>query len=150
MTGVTDSDSTASGQAVVPVVNYFVPAGQSPHLLAWVCDSCGARYLERRNGCGRCAGRAFTRQPVPGSGTVKTYTVVWRNAPTVATPFVSCCVDLGEGLVVKSNLVGIDPAAVDPGVLGQPVELVTSDLGTDAAGTVARTFEFTLTNGVAP
>jgi uncharacterized protein len=138
-----NSDSTT----VVPVVNYFVPDAQSPHLLAWVCDSCGARYLERRNGCGRCAGTAFTRRPVSGSGTVKTYTVVWRNAPSVATPFVSCVVDLGDGLVVKSNLVGIDPALVDPGVLGQPVELVTSDLGTDAAGTVARTFEFTLVNG---
>jgi uncharacterized OB-fold protein len=136
--------------AVVPVVNYFVPEAQSPHLLAWVCDGCDARYLERRNGCGRCGGRAFTRQSVSGSGTVKTYTVVWRNAPTVATPFVSCVVDLGEGLVVKSNLIGIDPAAVDPSVLGQPVELVTSDLGTDADGTVARTFEFKLANGVTP
>ncbi len=138
------------GHGIVPVVNYLVPEGQSPHLLALVCDGCGARYLERRNGCGRCAGRAFTRQPVSGSGTVKTYTVVWRNAPTVATPFVSCVVDLGEGLVVKSNLVGIDPTAVDPKVLGQPVELVTSDLGTDADGTVARTFEFKLANGVRP
>jgi uncharacterized protein len=142
-----NSDSTTAGQAVVPVVNYFVPEAQLPHLLAWICDSCGARYLERRNGCGRCAGTAFTRQPVAGSGTVKTYTVVWRNAPNVATPFVSCVVDLGGGLVVKSNLIGIDPAAVDPRVLGQPVELVASDLGTDADGTVARTFTFRLTNG---
>jgi uncharacterized protein len=144
------SDSTTPGQAVVPVVNYFVPESPSPHLLAWICDGCGARYLERRNGCGRCAGIAFTRQPVPVSGTVKTYTVVWRNAPNVATPFVSCVVDLGEGLVVKSNLVGIDPACVDPSVLGEPVELVASDLGTDAEGTVARTFEFKLVNGVTP
>jgi uncharacterized protein len=138
------------GHRIVPVVSYFMPEGQPPHLLAWVCDSCDARYLERRNGCGRCAGRAFTRQPVSGSGTVKTYTVVWRNAPTVATPFVSCLVDLGEGLLVKSNLVGIDPAAVDPRVLGQPVELVASDLGTDADGTVARTFAFKLMNRVTP
>lgn len=137
-------------EAVVPVVNYLVLDEQSPHLLAWVCDGCGAKYLERRNGCGRCGGRAFSRHPVSGAGTVKTYTVVWRNAPTVATPFVSCVVDLDEGLVVKSNLVGIDPAAVDPSILGQPVKLVTSDLGTDADGTAARTFEFTLANGVTP
>jgi uncharacterized protein len=143
-------ESTTAAQSVIPVVNYFVPEAQKPHLLAWVCDSCGARYLERRNGCGRCAGIAFTRQPVPGSGTVKTYTVVWRNAPSVATPFVSCVVDLGDGLVVKSNLIGIDPASVDPRVLGQPVELVTSDLGTDADGTVARTFAFRLVNGATP
>jgi uncharacterized protein len=142
VTGMANSES-----AVVPVVNYFVPDAASPHLVAWVCDGCGAKYLERRNGCGRCAGTAFARQPVPGEGTVKTYTVVWRNAPTVQTPFVSCVVDLGDGLVVKSNLVGIDPAAVDPGVLGKPVELVASDLGTDADGTVARTFAFKLVDG---
>jgi uncharacterized OB-fold protein len=147
VTGTANSDSETAGQAVVPVVDYFVPVAQSPHLLAWICDSCGARYLERRNGCGRCAGTAFTRQPVSDTGTVKTYTVVWRNAPTVSTPFVSCVVDLGEGLVVKSNLIGIDPAAVDPGVLGQPVELVASDLGTDTDGTIARTFAFKLVNG---
>jgi uncharacterized OB-fold protein len=139
---------TRAPKAVVPVVNYFVPEAQSPHLLAWVCDGCGARYLERRNGCGRCAGTAFARRPVSGSGTVKTYTVVWRNLPTVATPFVSCVVDLGEGLVVKSNLVGIDPASVGPHVLGEPVELMASDLGTDTEGTVARTFAFRLVNGV--
>lgn len=144
------TNSELTDQAVVPVVNYFVSEAQPPHLLAWVCDGCGARYLERRNGCGRCSATAFTRQPVQGSGTVKTYTVVWRNAPSVATPFVSCVVDLGEGLVVKSNLVGIDPAAVAPSVLGQPVELVTSELGTDAEGTVARTFEFKLLNEVTP
>ena len=140
--------SATSGRAVVPVVDYFVPDPR-PHLLAWVCDGCGARYLERRNGCGRCAGISFTRGPVSGSGTVKTYTVVWRSAPTVATPFVSCVVDLGDGLVVKSNLVGIDPASVDPRVLGQPVELVSSDLGTDVDGTVARTFAFRLLKGMA-
>jgi uncharacterized protein len=143
-----NSDSTTAGQAVVPIVNYFVPEADSPHLLAWVCDSCGARYLERRNGCGRCAGTAFSRRPVSGAGTVKTYTVVWRNAPTIATPFVSCVVDLGHGLVVKSNLVGIDPASVDPRVLGEPVELVASDLGTDVDSTVARTFAFKLVNGM--
>lgn len=147
MTGMASPDATTSGQTVVPVVNYFVPGAESPHLLAWVCDSCGARYLERRNGCGRCARAAFSRRPVSGSGTVKTYTVVWRNAPTVPTPFVSCVVDLGDGLVVKSNLVGIDPASVDPRVLGEPVELVASDLGTDTDGTVARTFAFRLVDG---
>ena len=150
MTGVVSPDSQKDGPAVVPVVNYFVPEAKPPHLLAYVCDRCGARYLERRNGCGRCSGSVFNRQPVPGLGTIKTYTVVWRNAPTVATPFVSCVVDLGDGLVVKSNLIGIDPASVTPDVLGEPVELVAADLGTDTEGTIARTFAFTLTNGVTP
>ncbi|WP_405182648.1 OB-fold domain-containing protein [Nocardia sp. NBC_01377] len=143
---MTTAASSDARPAVVPVVNYFVPEASSPHLLAWVCDSCDARYLERRNGCGRCGGTAFGRLAVSGSGTVKTYTVVWRNAPNVTTPFVSCVVDLGGGLLVKSNLVGIDPASVNPDVLDKSVELAATELGTDAAGTVAHTFVFRLTN----
>ena len=44
---------------IVPVVDHFVPDDDAPHLLARVCDGCGAQYLERRNGCGRCGGRQF-------------------------------------------------------------------------------------------
>ena len=130
--------------SVAPVVRYFVADAESPHLLAEVCDGCGARYLERRNGCGRCGGRSFTRRPVAGSGTVSAFTVVWRDAPRVETPFVSCIVDVGDGLRVKGNLVGIDPAAVDADVLGRPVDLIVTDLGADSAGTVGRSFAFEL------
>ncbi len=127
---------------VLPVVDYFVPDDESPHLLARVCDACGAEYLERRNGCGRCGGRQFSRRRAPTTGTVKAYTVVWRGPRSVEVPFVSCLVDLGDGLVVKSNLVGIDPATVDATVLGRPAELVTTDLPDDAEGTHARSFAF--------
>jgi uncharacterized OB-fold protein len=130
--------------AVAPVVRYFVADSEPPQLLAEVCDGCGARYLERRNGCGRCGATSFTRHPVVGSGTISAYTVVWRDAPGIETPFVSCIVDVGDGLAVKSNLVGIDPAAVDPAVLGEPVDLVVTDLGVDADGTMARSFVFAL------
>ena len=129
---------------IVPVVDYFVPDDDAPHLLARVCDGCGAEYLERRNGCGRCGGREFSRRPAPRSGTVMAYTVVWRGEPSVEVPFVSCLVDLGDGLVVKSNLVGVDPSTVDTSVLGQPVELVSRDLPNDARGTQARSFAFTV------
>jgi uncharacterized protein len=127
---------------IVPVVDYLVPDEATPHLLARVCDSCGAQYLERRNGCGRCGGRQFSRRPAPRAGTVMNYTVVWRSHPGVEVPFVSCLVDLGDGLVVKSNLVGVDPTTVDRTVLGRPVQLVTSDLPIDAKGTRARSFAF--------
>jgi uncharacterized OB-fold protein len=135
---------TTATSTVMPIVDYFVPDADSPHLVAHVCDGCGARYLERRNGCGRCSGRTFSRRPVAPSATVKAYTVVWRGEPGVEVPFVSCLADFGDGLVVKSNLVGIDPGSVDPSMLGRPIELVARDLGSDANGTVARTFVFQL------
>jgi uncharacterized OB-fold protein len=135
---------TSAGPTVLPIVDYFAPDAESPHLLAFVCDGCSARYLERRNGCGRCGGRGFSRHSVPTTGTVTAYTVVWRSEPGVNVPFVSCLVHLGEGLVVKSNLVGIDPDAVDVTVLGRTVELVVRDLGTDSNGTLALAFAFQL------
>ena len=64
--------------------------------------------------------------------------------PRIETPFVSCIVDVGDGLRVKGNLVGIDPAAVDAEVLGRPVDLIVTDLGADSAGTVGRSFAFAL------
>ncbi len=129
---------------VVPVVSYFVADADDPHLVAEICEGCGARYLERRNGCGRCGARSFARRPVARSGTIGAYTVVWRDAPGIETPFVSCIVDLGDGLSVKSNLVGIDPATVDAGVLGEVVDLIVTDLDADTNGTVARSFAFEL------
>jgi uncharacterized protein len=138
---------TSAGPAVLPIVDYFAADAESPHLLALVCDGCGARYLERRNGCGRCGGRAFSRRPVPTTGTVSAYTVVWRSEPGVEVPFVSCLVDLGKGLVVKSNLVGIDPGAVDVTILGRQVELLAQELGTDSNGMLAITFAFRLCEG---
>ena len=53
---------------VAPVVRYFVADAEPPHLLAEVCDGCGARYLERRNGCGHCGATSFCRQPVARFG----------------------------------------------------------------------------------
>jgi uncharacterized protein len=137
----------SAGPAVLPIVEYFAADAESPHLLALVCDGCGARYLERRNGCGSCGSRSFSRRSVPTTGTVNAYTVVWRSELGVDVPFVSCLVDLDEGLVVKSNLVGIDPGAVDVTVLGRQVELVTRDLETDSNGTLAVTFAFRLCEG---
>lgn len=72
------------------------------------------------------------------------YTVVWRGARGVEVPFVSCLVALGDGLVVKSNLVGVDPTTIDTTVLGRAVELVTKDLPGDAEGTRARSFAFSV------
>ena len=135
---------TDATDTVLPIVDYFVLDAEQPHLQAHVCDACHARYLERRNGCGRCGGQSFSLRPVPTAGTLKAYTVVWRGEPGVTVPFVSCLVDLGDGLIVKSNLTGIDPTSTDSSMLGRPVDLVTRDLGTDTNGTAARTFTFEL------
>jgi uncharacterized OB-fold protein len=81
--------------------------------------------------CHRCGSQSWTWQPVSGRGKVYTYTVVHRG-PTPAyqaeAPYVIAHVELEEGPRMISNLVDIDPAAVE---IGMPVEVVFEDASPD-------------------
>jgi uncharacterized OB-fold protein len=125
----------------IPMVGYLVIDGADPHLVANECTSCSAVYLDRRNACARCGRRDFRPKRLPNEGTLRSFTIVHRGTPGVPTPFVSAIVDLGEGAVVKANLVGVepDPAAIK---LGAPVKLTTFVAGTDDEGTEAVAFAY--------
>jgi uncharacterized OB-fold protein len=117
-------------------VDYLV-LGDDPHLQAWRCDACSAAYFDRRNGCARCFGTAFTRKPVATEGVIKAFTRVERGAKE---PFTSVVVDLGDGVNVKANLRGIDdPSEIKPDT---KVRLVTFVAGVDDDGTEAVAFAF--------
>lgn len=120
----------------IPAVDYLV-LGDDPHLQAWRCDACSAAYFDRRNGCARCFGTAFTRKPVATEGVIKAFTRVERGAKE---PFTSVVVDLGDGVNVKANLRGID----DPNEIKSDtkVRLVTFVAGVDDEGTEAVAFAF--------
>jgi uncharacterized OB-fold protein len=120
----------------IPAVDYLV-LGDDPHLQAWRCDACSAAYFDRRNGCARCFGTAFTRKPVATEGVIKAFTRVERGAKE---PFTSVVVDLGDGVNVKANLRGIDdPSEIKPDT---KVRLVTFVAGVDDDGTEAVAFAF--------
>jgi uncharacterized OB-fold protein len=125
----------------VPIVDYLVLDDGPPHLRAQVCTGCGASYFDRRNACAKCGQRAFESRPLPGEGTVRSFTIVHRAAPGVPTPYVSAIVDLEGGGVVKANVVNVDP---DPDEIsfGMPVRLATFVAGTDDDGTEAVAFGY--------
>lgn len=125
----------------VPIVNYLVLDDGPPHLMATVCVDCGARFLAERIACARCGKRRFDRRALPTTGTVGSFTIVYRAAPGVAVPYVSALVDLADGTTVKANVVGClpDPALV---TLHMPVRLCTFEAGTDDDGVVAVAFGF--------
>jgi uncharacterized protein len=125
----------------VPVVSYLVLDGDKPHLVANVCSSCGAIYLERRNACARCGATGFSTAPLATRGIVTSFTIVHRAAPGVATPFVSATVKLEGGGVVTANVVDTEPDP-DHVHLGMPVDLTTYFVGTDDDGTEAVAFGF--------
>jgi len=119
----------------VPVVDYL-KLGDPPHLTAHACTSCGALYFDRRNACARCFGRTFTTRVLSNTGTLRTFTVMYRTKK----PFVSAIVDLDGGGVVKANLLGVDdPEEITPRM---PVELDTFIAGVDDEGTEAVAFGY--------
>ena len=123
------------------LVDYLVLADEGPHLVAKECTECGSLYFDRRNACGKCGKREFGEKRLADAGVLRAFTIVYRAAPGVPTPYVSAVVDLEGGGVVKSNLVEID---LDPDQirLGMPVELTTFVAGTDDDGTEAVAFGF--------
>jgi uncharacterized protein len=125
----------------VPIVDYLMLDGAQPHLVANVCKECGALYFDRRNACAKCGKREFDTRPLPGEGTVRSFTIVNRAAPGVPTPYVSAIVDLEGGGVVKANIVNVEP---DPEniAFGMPVKLATFVAGTDDDGTEAVAFGY--------
>jgi uncharacterized OB-fold protein len=123
----------------VPLVEYLV-LGDSPHLEANECTSCGARFFDRRNACASCFGTDFKRVPVSTTGEVRAFTIVSMAAPGIPVPFVAATIDC-DGTTVRANLVNVEP---DPQhvELGMKVKLATYSIGEDEAGTDAVGFGF--------
>ena len=123
----------------IPMVDYLV-LGDTPHLVANECTTCGARYFDRRNACAGCFATSFTKVDVPTDGEVRAFTIVTFAAPGVPVPFVSSIIDC-HGTSVRANLINVDadPAKV---TLGMNVRLATYSLGVDDTGTEAVGFGF--------
>ena len=124
----------------IPVVDYLVLDGGSPHLEANRCTSCGAQDFDRRNACANCTGTEFTTVPIATEGEVRAFTIVSLAAPGIPVPFVAAVVDCA-GTSVRANLINVPPDA-EHVQLGMKVRLATYSLGTDAQGTEAIGFGF--------
>ena len=85
------------------------------------CDSCGTVVWYPRRFCPVCHTAGVTWREASGRGTVYSFTVV-RKAPGAwsgAAPYVIAYVELEEGPRILTNVVDVDPAAVE---VGMPVE----------------------------
>jgi uncharacterized OB-fold protein len=138
MTSPTSTEQTPV-PAQVPLVDYLV-LGDEPHLVAYECTSCRARFFDRRNACAACSGTSFERVPITTEGTLRAFTIVSMAAPGIQVPFVAGVVDC-DGTSVRGNIINVDP---DPEhvALGMKVRLATYSMGTDDAGTEAVGFGF--------
>ncbi len=129
-----------SSDVPVPIVDYLVLEPE-PHLLAWVCVACGARFFDRRNGCASCGSSEFKRVQVSSTGHLRAFTVVHRAAPGIRVPFVSAIVETDDRTFVRSNLLveHSDPAQIR---LPMPVRLTTYAAGIDSRGTECAAFGY--------
>jgi uncharacterized OB-fold protein len=125
----------------VPIVDYLVLDDGAPYLTANVCEECGALYLDRRNACAKCGKTAFAKKKLAGTGTLKSFTIVHRAAPTVPVPYVSAVVHLDGGGTVHTNIVNVEPEP-EAVRLNMPVQMTTYTAGVDTDGTEAVAFGF--------
>ena len=119
----------------------YLQLGDEPHLVANVCDNCGATYFDRRNACAACGARQFTASRLANTGSVRTFTIVHRAARGVPAPYVSAVVDLDGGGRVKANVINIEPKPENV-TLGMRVRLATYVTATDDDGVEAVAFGY--------
>lgn len=123
----------------VPLVDYLV-LGDSPHLVANECTSCGARFFDRRNACASCFATEFKKTAIATEGEVRSFTIVTFAAPGIPVPFVAAIVDCA-GTSVRANVINCDPTP-EKVTLGMKVRLATYSLGNDDNGAEAIGFGF--------
>jgi len=99
------------------------------------CTACGRTRHPPGPRCPACRGDAWEFAPLPGTGTVYTYTVVHKAflpALVDTVPYVVAAVELdgGGGTRLVSNVVDVDPHDVR---VGLAVEVVWEDMGPELA-----------------
>ena len=107
-------------------------AAAEHRLVVQRCTSCGHTRMPAPL-CGECRSQNAEWQPVSGRGEVYTYTVVHRPiAAGQPLPTVVAVIALegAGGVRMISNVVGVDPAAMQ---IGLPVEVVWEDMSADLA-----------------
>ncbi len=129
-----------TGPKQISMVEYL-KLGDEPHLVANVCEACGASYFDRRNACAACGAREFSTERLANTGEVRTFTIVHRAARGVPAPYISAVVDLDGGGRVKSNIINIEPNPANV-TLGMRVRLATYVTATDDDGNEAVAFGY--------
>lgn len=114
----------------IPETEGFWEGTRAGELRIQVCAACGHRQLNPGPVCDECLSPDIEWRRASGRGTVFSFTVVhhaFHPAFQGDLPYVVADVELEEGPVITSNVVGIEPSEVR---IGMPVE-VTFDRVSD-------------------
>ena len=84
----------------------------APFLAGCRCDACGHTFVGSRDVCAKCFNRTGLQAVhLAETGTIYTWSIIYRSFPGVETPFIDVIVDLADGATIKGILKGVD---VDP------------------------------------
>jgi uncharacterized OB-fold protein len=121
---------TQTAEKPRPAVNFLrIPDEGEPYLAGSKCNKCGETFLGDRKTCAACGARdQMTSVKLADHGKLYNYTIVHRNFPGVAVPFVSAIVDVDGGGTLKGNLEGVAPLP-DAIKFDMPVKIVIKDAG---------------------
>ncbi len=86
-------------------------------LLFQRCASCGLATHTPAMICAHCTARELTWETSAGTGSVYSWTTVWRpQTPAFVVPYQPIIVDVDEGFQILSNLIGCEHDAVHVGM----------------------------------
>jgi len=108
---------------LTPENTAFWTGGADDKLMIGFCADCNHAIHPPQLICPKCWSEAIESRPVPGTGTVYTYTVNHQPwAPGMQVPFTLAVVDLdgAPGVRVTAEVVGTDPESV---AIGQTMRI---------------------------
>lgn len=137
------NDLAKAAPAKVPIIDYLVvPEKGEPWLLGNRCPRCGTTYLGKRMACSKCSySGSFEEVQLSKKGKLYVFSVVYQSIPPIKTPYVTCVVDLPEGVAVRGALreVEPDPKAVE---FDMEVEMFFESAGVNNEGSQVISFYF--------
>ena len=124
---MSQTETVAKPLPAVPFLK--IPDEGEPYLEGARCEACGETFLGQRMVCAACGARDRMKTVrLAETGKLYNYTVVHRNFPGVAVPFISAIVDLDGGGTLKGNLIDFPPSP-EAIKYDMPVKVVFKDAG---------------------
>lgn len=100
-----------------PVTRPFWDGCAAGELRFQRCRGCGAAQFPPSEFCRGCVGSDLTWERSAGLATLYSWTVVYRPVtPAFGVPYAPAIVDLDEGYQMMTNLIGLAPDAITPGL----------------------------------
>ena len=133
------TQETATEKKTNPILPFIRVPEKYPDEPAYLwgvqCKGCGAKYLGERTACGNCGSTGpFEEQRYGDQGEIYVFSVVHQTVPGLEAPYVAAIIDLPEGVSVRGNVYGLDPANPSPEWFGKKVKMFTEKVRTDREG----------------